>query len=684
MVVAYDKSLRPPDIDPPPLRSTASSTPALSPGFFSAPEARKTAPNQLRRADAVAKSHTSGEQRVADAKSCFAKFKKQLEPAATLPEDHRHKLLMDACQDCRPKLADTGEFSLLVRRYLSATKHNRAAWADRQIVSCLNTPSLRFPRIESPGAREMLMSLEKMSLAPPDGIRSMRQLYTKYAKQVTRDPGTSTSADQDRNLRLLIRGLWDTCSSHTPKSVQSRGDMIPAPARDVLHILGQRLSDPHLRTHVCSILSDPTSAASHIQTLVLACASNPALKPLGVNVLEHIPRRLLNAWMGHLQNKLLEPEATASDMATRSPRFETWLSMLRMLGRQATSAASVPDLALRSLVTLFTDQHRSRTPPDAVATALLYVLAGHKSMVGISPDRVTSLARSFRGARGGKHAADRCLNDMLATLVLDLGEASLPNHGVLELMVPLLDQVAGLKSVLDLLKRVQSSGTTLSQTAFLEDYFAHRVHRVSQVDTSSERKRQHVALALRTCQHIQQLLVDLTAGVDAQADALGRLQSRRQFEYITHRARDAGVAPLAFRNITTDLSRSTQTELIHQFAHQYSLDRTRNHRQNWRSIYYLYRYMRQHGLEIGPLFSKAVLRVCITQPLSESQFVSSRRLKWVCELVARVEGVDAAKKIEHMFWVWRGDLILHAKSTLKAAGVGGRVHVSTLKRLGMI
>ena len=684
--VAHDKPPRPSDTDPPRSRSTISCTPDISAGFFSSTEARKTISEEIQQADAIFKTHTrdDSEPRAADVQRCFEEFRKQLEHAATLSESDRHKLLLDACQDSRPKVADTGEFSLLAHRLLSDTERNSVAWTDRNIMSLLNTEALRLPPIESLGAREMLKSFEKMSTASPDSLRGMKQLYKKYAKQIAGNPDTSVSADQDLNLRLLIRGLWDTGSfGHTLKSVQPRGDMIPASVQKLLHVLGQRLSDIQLRTHIGSILSDSTRAAVHIDSLVSTCASNPDSIPLGVSVLDHIPRRLLNTWMISLHKGFLKPEAKASELATEFPHFDTWMRMLRMLDTKATRASD-PDLALQSLATLFKNHHHSRTSPRFVVIALLHVLAGHKSMAEISPDRLTSLTRSFAPTRRGHHGADLCLNDMLAALVVDLHGASLPNHGVFELMVPLLDQATGLKSVLDLLKRVQSNGSALSHTASLENYIANIVHRISQADKSSEHKRQHVALALRTCQHIQGLLTFLGANVDAQADALKGLQTRRQLQHIIHRARDAGIVPLTMRNVTIDLSKSTQTELIHQFAHQYSLDRTRNHRQNWLSIYYLYRYMRQHNIEIGPLFTKAVLRVCIIQPLSESQFVSSRRLKWVCELVARVEGIDAAKKIEHMFWEWRGDLILHAKSTLKAAGVGGRAHISTLKRLGMI
>jgi predicted RNA binding protein YcfA (HicA-like mRNA interferase family) len=103
-------------------------------------------------------------------------------------------------------------------------------------------------------------------------------------------------------------------------------------------------------------------------------------------------------------------------------------------------------------------------------------------------------------------------------------------------------------------------------------------------------------------------------------------------------------------------------------------------------MYYLYKYLQTYSLPMGPLFSKAIVRISIVRPLSENQFVSARRLIWVCHVVARVEGEDVVRKLEKDFWEWRGDLIKHAKSVY--VGVGGhpqdKAHIGTMKRLGLI
>jgi hypothetical protein len=100
---------------------------------------------------------------------------------------------------------------------------------------------------------------------------------------------------------------------------------------------------------------------------------------------------------------------------------------------------------------------------------------------------------------------------------------------------------------------------------------------------------------------------------------------------------------------------------------------------------YLYRHLREHALPIGPLFTKAIVRICIIRPLVEHRFVPAKRLIWVCKLVSSVEGEEVAKQIESLFWHWRGDLIRHAKTAYIGAGGDrqNKAHVGTMKKLGL-
>ena len=61
--------------------------------------------------------------------------------------------------------------------------------------------------------------------------------------------------------------------------------------------------------------------------------------------------------------------------------------------------------------------------------------------------------------------------------------------------------------------------------------------------------------------------------------------------------------------------------------------------------------------------------MCVTRPLDEGKFVPQKYAAWVCRVVARVDGEQAALAVERHFWAWRGDLILSAKRQLLALGV---------------
>jgi hypothetical protein len=67
--------------------------------------------------------------------------------------------------------------------------------------------------------------------------------------------------------------------------------------------------------------------------------------------------------------------------------------------------------------------------------------------------------------------------------------------------------------------------------------------------------------------------------------------------------------------------------------------------------------------------------------MTENRFVSSRRMAWVCGLVASVEGEKTARKIESQFWQQRGMLIDHSKRRWRGLGGDGKTHINTLNKI---
>lgn len=563
---------------------------------------------------------------------------------------------------------------MLVFRHLS-----KASWTPSHIIGCLSQAQVHLPHIYTPDGLKLLETLDEMTTSAPDRLRWMKRMYQKVAESARSAP-LSNCGSHDDSLRLLIRALWD--------SARSQGEAVEAPVVAQLRYLCEKISDQRLQRYLAPILEHPQNGISQICFLITACTRKPDLIPVGVQVLACIPSAVLHSWVSVVPARLLiqnESKATSRTGSRRLQRFETWSKLLHGLD-QATSPSGVSwvDLAFKQLARVFMDRRSTVIPPHSLVTALLYALKRHASLTSAPSERVVGFLREYGAELSTQQTAKLPLNEMLARLIFHLEEASLPNHGVLDLIIPVIDRHKGFQSVMDLLRRIKERGSTLSDTACLEEYMGKALEQVKGGQALTKRERQHHAFALRNCHELQQLQIALGARVRAQGAALKALKAQRQFQHIMDRANEAHIVPLSLRRLTADLPMHKRAELIHQFASQYSLNTSRSHRQNWRSIYYLYKYLLRNKLDIGPLFSKAVARVCIIQPLSQNQFVSSRRLIWVCRLVARVEGEDVARRIEHTFWVWRGDLILHAKQTLVACGSRGRAHVNTMKTLGLM
>lgn len=637
---------------------------------------QSTPQSQLENEQAPAERHIRQTLDKADIDGCFAKFVEQITTASTLPENARCNRLQEILRSSCPANDSAGHFSLLVLKYLKGEQ-----WSAGHVIASLSDPHVPLPPIYSFEGLEFLKGLEEMTATTPHRIRGINRMYQKLA-DAARSAPTSNGHSQDSSLRLLIRGLWD--------SAWTRVEAVDASTGELMREMCKKISDVRLRKHLTPIVEDPKNSVDQIISLVTACTKNPELIPSGLELLGYIPLTPFRFWTTVLSSRLLKSKQRTPGSSV-SPRklecLETWLKLLYSLDDKATNVVghvSLSDLAFKDLALQFLNPCRAVVPPHALVTALLYSLAGHSSFANVSSERASEFITSYAPGLLKQHATGLPLNEMLARLILQLEEASLPNHGVLELILPLLHRRKGLQLALDLLRLVERRGSALSQTACLEAYMAQVLGEVRNTSTSTEQERQHRALALHACQELQQLIAGLGARVRAQGEELEALQARRQFQHILDRANDAHIVPLAYRKTMADIPLQLRVELIHQFAHQYSIDRTRSHCQSWRSIYYLYKYLRYNKLDIGPLFTKAVVRVCVTRPLSENRFVGARRLTWVCQMVAPVEGEDVARKIEHIFWVWRGDLILHSKKTLIAYGGHGDAHVSTMKRLGLI
>lgn len=642
----------------------------------------------------------------ADVTTRFEKFRLLVD--GTSPDTH------DALSDnflvmtyllCCPASSGAARFCLMVLRYLLETP-----WRERCIAQLISQPSVQLPDALSSDGLEILQLLEEHFLAPSlTPSRTVHLVYQRLAEQVQNvsnlpsRPASSRpesdeghTVDYDLNLRLLIRGFWESAllnpehvaSAHVPEKNRlhaagsTRLSLSPSSV-SLLRKTSRRLSTPDLARRLRKIWlvlgTDASKAPQQLGNLMTACINDHSKIPMALDLLETIPQTVLCNWIAAMSAG--KGNQAVPQLGQMSPLYlKTWFELFyRLDARNHTTMSDPTSLCQFAFERFASACFHHDYPSFTLVTALLYALLGHRSFAGSASNRLIDYIESGTLISARRDYRGTSLNDLLAELMYDLDNRSLPNHGVLELLAPYIHEHQNFQAITNLLKRLNSNKTKLSDTSFLVGYTSKVFEEISG-ETDISRLGYNIACFSRFL--TAQVALNITT---AEARArLETLQSRRFFSHILDRAKDARIVPLVYRDITPDLPHEAQGDVIHQFAHQYAIDRTRSIKQNWRSIHYLYIYLRKHRLPIQPLFTKALVSVCITRPLAENRFVPQKRAVSICRLVATVEGEAAATQVEHYFWAWRGDLILAAKRELVRLGVYDIARVGIVDRLKLL
>ncbi|KAF2751820.1 hypothetical protein M011DRAFT_6448 [Sporormia fimetaria CBS 119925] len=184
--------------------------------------------------------------------------------------------------------------------------------------------------------------------------------------------------------------------------------------------------------------------------------------------------------------------------------------------------------------------------------------------------------------------------------------------------------------------------------------------------------------------HISEGLHNMTLGFkreSSQPMGLSELIRHVRFQHILNRARADGI------EVPNLVRAEGQSAVIHHIAHKYSIKGFRSHSLRRGSLQALQKYLSTYKIPMQPMFTQALVRSLLSTPMSANLHVSSRKLAAVCKHVAKVEGVQEAKKIERTFFKWRGEMIQEAKEVtwhLEEGKPRGRGHLKKLKRLGII
>ena len=615
-----------------------------------------------------------------DLQACFMRFKSSVGSVVTFPKTRRFEILNRIIRECCPIGELAGDFTLLVLHHL-----RHVEFSPNTIVSCLLASSVPLPTLGGPKGLEFVRQLNVLARESPKVIRKMDLLYRNM---VVAAPRRSKGNPYYKiGLRLLYRAIWENALRSRPHPGLFEPGTISA-----LRDLGSRFSNPRAVFHLNRLLNATASGFDPMDALVRSRRGRHQEMNIYAPVLDCVPRALLSTWISTFARKV--SDKMGGEGGSRCfMLLENWLILLRILDARISTSSDgleLSALAFQSLAACgvrpsAVGRYLLSLQPHVLAKALLNWIPYQKSIHEVPGKQVEDFLRSYRLHLEKDRQLHVSRNETLARLLARMHRKGLPNHEIANLIVQWLGQYKGIRTVYDIFRRLKRKDVALSDTTFLCDFLENALSSLHKKSLIPNRRfAQKDVSRLHAARSIQSLQLGIHLANRKIHAMIDPLETYKLFNNIIHNARNANIIPLTYANMTIETLMENPTTLLHQLAYQYSLDKTRTGQQNWRSVYYLYKYLHYKQLPLSSLFTRAMVRICIIRPLSENRFVSSRRLTWVCQKVALAEGVHVARKIEHVFWLWRGNLILFAKRTLHASGGSGLARVDTLKRLRLI
>ncbi|KAF1839751.1 hypothetical protein BDW02DRAFT_563801 [Decorospora gaudefroyi] len=616
------------------------------------------------------------------AEAHFESFKSKVAGATNLPGVERGRLLVETWRSCLPTSTSTHAslYNAMVLEYL--TNHD---WDPLRILSKLRFFAL--PPIYTDENLAFLQCLEKSSARFPHASRVYLRVYVKIAKAVAAT-SVSTSFSQDDELLFLIRLSLQAAYSQSIQ-IQER-------VAHVLSAVTTKFSDSNLRKSMYSIMADISNAEQKISYLLAHAAKDHSFGAVIEQVLCGLPRKRIRSLVPSVTLSLVkavEWKRQLSDETYRD-RLSTWLTVLQCVDstlQHSMTGVGYLDTAITEVAEhVFRGSNPGIIRPQMLLHAILFQLTPQPSY-SCSRDQLLQLIYSFN-TTALEQQRPVGFETILASILSRVREHSLPYRQMASRSMDLFTRHADLNSVHRFLVALREQGLVLKSSSTVQRLVRNEVVYLQRQTRPllDKRRRSHasvVSTSLKILALHSKIKSTYAKRSLARVQTTARtLHARRQFQTILDSAKENHALPHAYRNITPDASDRQRNILIHQLAHHYSLSTTLSHRETWRAIYYLYKHLQVSGLPIGPLFTKAVVRALIIRPMIEHRFVSARLLIWVCQLVARVEGVDVARKVEHNYAQWRGNLIKHAKDVFVDAGgnTKSKAQISTMKRLGLI
>jgi hypothetical protein len=122
------------------------------------------------------------------------------------------------------------------------------------------------------------------------------------------------------------------------------------------------------------------------------------------------------------------------------------------------------------------------------------------------------------------------------------------------------------------------------------------------------------------------------------------------------------------------LSKS-RINLIHKMATAFSMSKVRSPRVALRNVTQCWQYLSAHGVEPMPEMSRAIAYLGVTRDIENYNWVSTDRLRWVIDIVAKCEGQEVADEMDRAVYKWRQHLVQESNAKFREANVLGTGHL---------
>jgi hypothetical protein len=592
-------------------------------------------------------------------KGALKAFQMRITYASKFSGQVREGLISEAFHSCRP-VSKGYSYTVMVIRELLQLQFDPKAVLEQH-----HTPSFVVPNVYSHEALDLLVSLDKIMLQYPHCVPDIHQIYVSMAKSASVN---SVNPYQDTRLLTLVRQLWH--------AAHLQGVGLDESTLRLLRSLIPRCMNQAYRNTLGMIFAvvSRLDNTDILQTLIAQTAKDPGLVSAVVKVLQCVPKE-------YLSYSIPKITLAHAKRTKNGAQMHVWLQILHHLDADA----ALPDKSLVEIATISLAEYALSHPRNVQQRlpALLSAFLVNASQTSAFRDVPMSKISDFLQAFDAKvrQSGYPHVDATLGILMTDLRGKMLPYQAVAEMIVHYFTRYLGLEATSKFLQVLERRQLFLANAEPLCEVVAVTLaHVKSHGSTIQDRSR------LRACAKILDIL-NQTGAIPRHFKAeIGIEVAQGQFHHILSQARKQQMLPLAYRKVHARSSVEQRIGLIHQLAHQYTTNTTLSRLEALRAVSYLYRHLREHALPIGPLFTKAIVRICIIRPLVERRFVSAKRLIWVCKLVSSIEGEEVAKQIESLFWHWRGDVIQHAKTAYIGAGGDrqNKAHVGTMKKLGLI